>query len=170
MSRTNNSVFIVKRLNSKTDLSRFNCSMDDELGLNEFIHKEALKYQQEGMGVTYLFYRGTKIVGYITIAMSAIKTKETDLQVEGYEKVTYPAILLGRLAVDNTERGKGIGKYLIKYCVDFAFLKAKKEIGCRFVVLVTKGERRIKFYEKNHFEKMDAPLKKGLKMMYVQLF
>jgi len=61
--------------------------------------------------------------------MSAIKTKETELQIASYEKVTYPAILLGRLAVDNTERGKGIGKYLINHCITFAFLRLRKKLG-----------------------------------------
>jgi|GEM_PF-5216639 len=41
--------FVVKRLSKKSDLSDFDCSRNDELGLNEFIHKEASKYQQEGM-------------------------------------------------------------------------------------------------------------------------
>jgi GNAT superfamily N-acetyltransferase len=171
MSSTNNSNqlnFIIKKLSKKSDLSNFNCGKNDELGLNEFIHKEALKYQQEGMGVTYLFYRDTKIVGYITVAMGAIKTKETDLQIDNYEKATYPALFLGRLAVDNTEREKGIGTYLIDYCIDFA-LKSKKRLGCRFIVLVTKGERRIKFYEKNDFKGLQIPLKNSLKMMCFQL-
>jgi len=160
--------FVVKKLSKKTDLSTFDCSKNDELGLNEFVHKEALKYQQEGMGVTYLFYRDAKIVGYITVAMGAIKTKETELQIDNYEKASYPALFLGRLAVDNTEREKGIGNHLIDYCIDFA-LKSKKRVGCRFIVLVTKGERRIKFYEKNDFKGLQVPLKKGLKMMCFQL-
>jgi len=47
--------FCRKILSSETDLSGFDCSINDELGLNDFIHNNALKYQQEGMGVTHLF-------------------------------------------------------------------------------------------------------------------
>ena len=64
--------FVIKTLSASTDLSHFDCSKKDELGLNVFIHKEALKYQQEGMGVTHLFYRNDKLVGYVTVAMGSI--------------------------------------------------------------------------------------------------
>lgn len=55
--------FSVKKLDDKTELSEFDCSDNDDLGLDEFIHKEALEYQNEGMGVTHLFYQGDKIAG-----------------------------------------------------------------------------------------------------------
>jgi len=58
------------------------------------------------MGVTYLFYRDDKIVGYITVSMNSLKPKLTDLRIDNYGKINYPALLLGRLAVVNTERGK----------------------------------------------------------------
>ena len=34
-------------LNARHDLSKFDCSEDDEMGLNEFIHDEALQFQKE---------------------------------------------------------------------------------------------------------------------------
>ncbi|MCL2135405.1 MAG: hypothetical protein FWH37_07645 [Candidatus Bathyarchaeota archaeon] len=74
--------FIRKILSSETDLSNFNCNIDDELGLNDFIHKDALTYQQEGMGVTHLFYDDDKIVGYVTLAMHSIKTDLSDLPID----------------------------------------------------------------------------------------
>ena len=91
-----------KILNSESDLSNFNCSIDDELGLNDFIHNDALTYQQEGMGVTHLFYDDDKIVGYVTLAMHSIKTGLVDLSIDVRPKVDFPALYLGRLAVDNT--------------------------------------------------------------------
>ncbi|MDR2204364.1 MAG: hypothetical protein LBE76_08780 [Nitrososphaerota archaeon] len=109
MSITNSSneiVLTVEKLSDTSDLTKFDCSQDDELGLNEFIHNEALQYQKERLGITYLFYRDDKIVGYITVAMNSLKPKLTDLRIDNYGKINYPALLLGRLAVDNTERGK----------------------------------------------------------------
>ncbi|MDR0460350.1 MAG: hypothetical protein LBH62_02770 [Nitrososphaerota archaeon] len=69
-----------KALNDKSDLTSFNCTDDDVLGLNKFIHDEALDYQREGAGVTHLFYRDEKLVGYVTLAMCAIKKDKTDVQ------------------------------------------------------------------------------------------
>jgi len=51
-------VSVVKTLNDGVDLSRFDCSKQDELGLNSFFHKEALKYQQEGIWVLLIFFIG----------------------------------------------------------------------------------------------------------------
>ena len=90
--------FSVKKLDEQTDLSGFDCSADDDLGLNEFIHKEALGYQKESMGVTHLFYVGDKVAGYITVAMGSISVKKTKLRLGFFgEKVRYPAVLLGRV-------------------------------------------------------------------------
>ena len=55
------------------------------------------------MGVTYLFYTGGKIAGYSTVAMGPIsvnsaKSAKAAVNVPNYDKVRYPAVLLGRAA------------------------------------------------------------------------
>jgi hypothetical protein len=62
-------------LNASHDLSKFNCSKDDEMGLNEFIHDEALQFQKENLGTTYLFFHNTAVVGFATLAMSQNRNK-----------------------------------------------------------------------------------------------
>jgi hypothetical protein len=47
--------FAVKKLNKNINLSQFNCSNEDGLGLNEFIHEEALDYQKEAMVLLIYF-------------------------------------------------------------------------------------------------------------------
>ena len=69
-----------EKLSSEHDLSTFDCSLKDEMGLNEFIHQEALQFQNEKMGVTYLFFYNDFIVGFATLAMSQIEIKETKIQ------------------------------------------------------------------------------------------
>jgi len=75
------------------------------------------------MGVTYLFYNNDKIVGYVTLAMG-FKAKLTSIRVSGYPDDSYPALNVGRLAIDNTERHKGYGHALVEYCIKFAMGKA----------------------------------------------
>jgi hypothetical protein len=144
--------FSVKKLDAQTDLSDFCCADSDDLGLDEFIHKEALDYQKESMGVTYLFYNGDKIAGYITVAMGSIGVKMTKLHLEIFEdKVRYPAVLLGRLAVQNGLRRRAVGQCMTLWCIGLA-KRLSAEIGCRFIVLVTKSESRIKFYSECGFQ------------------
>jgi predicted GNAT family N-acyltransferase len=164
-------IFTVKKLNRRTDLSKFNCGKDDELDLNGFIHKEALAYQQNGEGVTHLFYRNNKIVGFVTLAMGSIRKDKVNVGLVDYDKVNVPALFLGRLAVDNSERNKGVGTYLLKYCFGFAGELSKNKVGCRFITLVTKKGYRSSFYTKRGFKKVDGvPLAKDLEMMRYDLF
>ncbi|MCL2172385.1 MAG: GNAT family N-acetyltransferase [Candidatus Bathyarchaeota archaeon] len=165
-----NKAFTIKKLSENTDLSQFDCSENDELDLNGFIHNDALSYQREGMGVTHLFYRRDKLVGFVTLAMSAVRKGQTGLRLDNYEKVNYPALWLGRLAVDNTERKKGIGTFLLRYCLEFAVEKANTELGCRFAALVTLKGHRTAFYSKYGFKKVKAYLDKDYEMMCFQLF
>lgn len=161
--------FTIEKLGEKANLSGFCCNENDDLGLDEFIHKEALDYQQEGMGVTYLFYNNSKIVGYITVAMGSIGVKTTKLRIHSYsDKVRYPAVLLGRLAVQNGLRRRSIGKCMAYWCIGLA-KELSADIGCRFVVLVTKGESRIRFYKECGFEESAIKQEKEMKMMYFQL-
>lgn len=162
--------FSVQKLDEQTDLSTFDCSDNDDLGLDEFIHNEALDYQKEGMGVTHLFYIKDDIAGYVTIAMGSIGVWMTDLKVERYDKKRYPALWLGRIAVDSKLRRQHVGKCMLQWSVGLA-QKFSEEIGCRFIVLVTKGESRIKFYSECGFRICRGVLKEeNMTMMYFQLF
>jgi len=38
------------------------------------------------------FFRDDKIVGYITVAMNSLKPKLTDLCIDNYGKINYPAL------------------------------------------------------------------------------
>ncbi|MBM4400340.1 MAG: hypothetical protein FJ045_00130, partial [Crenarchaeota archaeon] len=63
-----------RKLQFTDDLSGFKCDQDDRLGCDDFIHKEdeAKLYQKERHGITYLFFYGSDVVGYVTLAMSSI--------------------------------------------------------------------------------------------------
>ena len=151
--------FEVKLLDDPVDLSGFKCDDDDELGLDNFLRKDAVAFYRCGLGVTHLFYlRGTKqFVGYVTLAMGAMRKNKCNAGVADYDKVNVPALFLGRLAVANGFRRAGIGVIIVKYCIDLAIVLSKSVVGCRFVTLVTKEGYRVKFYEKKcHFERVKA--------------
>ena len=142
--------FDIKPLNAQHNLSSFDCSYEEGyLGLNEFIHKEALQYQQSFMGPTYVFFYQNSFVGYVTIAMYAIEVKETRLGITAKEK-RYPTLLLGRLAVDNNYRERHAGLCIVQWTVACAEELAKN-IGCRFVVVLTVPSK-VGFYQKCDFE------------------
>jgi GNAT superfamily N-acetyltransferase len=157
---------VVKQITEDVDLSGFDCSRDDTLGLNEFIHKEAIKYQNDCMGSTYMFYYQDFLVGYVTIAMYAIEVKETRLRIVTNEK-RYPALLLGRLGVHNDYRDRNIGRSICTWTIGFAKDFSKK-LGCRFVVLLT-SQSTVGFYLKCGFEICPKYEKKQKVLMYFQI-
>jgi len=158
----------VKKLDEQTDLSGFDCSKDDDMGLDEFIHKEAMNYQRESLGITHLFYYKGNIVGYVTVATSSIEVKYTKLHLPFFRPIKYPALLLGRLAVDNRYRRRNIGHCICLWCIGLAKEIAKK-IGCRFVIVVTR-QSKVEFYRKCGFDICPRFERKEKVFMYFQTF
>jgi GNAT superfamily N-acetyltransferase len=137
------------------DLSSFCCDKDDDLGCNDFIHKEeeAKLFQKERQGITYLFFIDGIMVGYATLAMSSLPAERMERRFRKTISLSfYPSLLIGRLGVSNDWRRKGIGEYICNWCVGLA-IDLSDKIGCRYVILETsKGERET-FYAKCNFQK-----------------
>ncbi len=149
------------------DLSYFDCTENgkDEQGLQEFIQKEARPYQMANLGITYLVALRNTLVAFITVAMTAlpISKMKKEEKIIGVEIKSYPALLLGRLAVDKRFRRKDLGSYLCTWCVGLA-RELSKQIGCRYVVCHAR-EAVIPFYVKNHFVVSEAE-KGPVKLLY----
>ena len=155
-------------LNARHDLSKFDCRKDDEMGLNEFIHDEALQFQKENLGTTYLFFHNDAIVGFATLAMSQIEIKQTKDRLPFETDIRdYPALMIGRLATGNDYRGRHVGLNISLWCVS----KAKQlsgEVGCRLIIILT-NDKKSDFYENCGFEMVPKYEKKPKKWMYLPI-
>jgi len=158
----------VRILKPSDDLSAFDCSRDDSMGLNEFIHSEAMNYQKEKLGVTHLFTYNDQVVGFATLAMSEIETREAPLLLSfGATIKNYPALLIGRLAAHNDFRGRNVGRSICLWCLDVA-KKLSEEIGCKLVIVMTEG-KAVEFYGKVGFEIFPKYENKLRKWMYLRI-
>ena len=158
----------VKTLEQSDELSRFDCSKNDSMGLNEFIHSEATRYQEEKLGVTYLFYYVCQTVGFATLAMSQIEIKEAPYLVPIKVKIKdYPALLIGRLATHNEYRQRNVGESICLWCLETA-KELSKKIGCKLVLVLTEG-KPVDFYRKVGSEVFPKYEKKTKKWMYLQI-
>jgi len=144
------------------DLSDFNCSTDDESGVNEFIQYEAKKYQHENMGTTYLFYYKDKIVGFATLSMNSINVKETPeaKEISDWFRKRVPVILLGQIGVDNSVRRRGLGTVICEFCTGLA-VDLSQRVGCRYIALHA-DLKFINLYKKCGFETVHSTSKDGL--------
>jgi GNAT superfamily N-acetyltransferase len=165
---------IIQRLrpdHSFIDFDATETDGSDPTGLQEFIETEALGYQRENIGVTYVVLYESKIIAFYTVSMThvdtdalsvseLVKIKKISEEHAKNIQVPYPAILLGRIAVSKPWRSKGIGKFIIDWVSGLAGILART-VGCRFVCLHCRKEK-VAYYERHAFslcEDRDARLK-----------
>jgi len=78
-----------KILDQNDDVSSFSCGVKD---MDEFIQKEALDFQKERLGVTYLFLHDRELVGFATLSMADLKREKMEAKHRPLSKVeNYPA-------------------------------------------------------------------------------
>jgi GNAT superfamily N-acetyltransferase len=133
-----------EKLSRESNTSRLDCTDEDgadPFGLQIFIRDEALTYQEERLGVTYLVFHESDLAGFVSVSMTCLGLADLGEgeKVEGV-RVPSPALLLGRLAVDKKSRGKGIGTSLCKFAIGLA-VEISGAIGCRYVALHTLPDR-----------------------------
>ena len=90
------------------------------------------------------------IAGYYTLSSTSVQLPELPEQVvrklPRYPLV--PATLLGRLAVDRRQQGKGYGRFLL---ADALFRAARSEIASFAVIVDAKDDNARRFYERESF-------------------
>lgn len=141
-------------------LPGFECRDDD---LNEFLRKDALEYQKLHLGVTYLLMDQSKqrIISYMTLSMGSLKIHdEKEFVLRGrrladYPKdfpMQFPALLLGRLATNHNEEGRGGAHFLLDFAVRMA-LDEREKMGCGFLLAhAVSDEKVVKWYANAGFK------------------
>jgi GNAT superfamily N-acetyltransferase len=99
------------------------------------------------------------IAGYYTLSSTSVQLR--DLPEQTVRKLPryplVPATLLGRLAVDRRQQGKGYGRFLL---ADALYRAAQSEIASFAVIVDAKNENARRFYERESFLPFpDQPMK-----------
>jgi GNAT superfamily N-acetyltransferase len=130
------------------DTAPFDCGV---AALNEYLLKYALLNHQNRSARTYVVLRDTKLVGYYTLAAGSVSRDQVPARIaQGLGRYPVPVILLARLAVDVSERGKGLGRGLLHDAVLRAF-QASELVGSRAIVTHAKDEAAKTFYQRFDF-------------------
>lgn len=135
-----------------------------ETEINEFLFKDAIEYQKLNLGITYILIskETENIVSYITISSGALRLPEnrTDFVFKGKRLTSYPkdfpnqfpALLIGKLATDEQQEGKGGASLLVDLATALA-IKIKNEVGCAFLVTHAKAKQEVfDWYKKKGFK------------------
>jgi predicted N-acetyltransferase YhbS len=131
----------------------FDCGVEPQ---NEYLRQYALMNHQNRSSRTYIAMREERIVGYYTLSNGSVSRDEVPARVaHGLGKYPVPITLLARLAVDTCEKGKGLGRGLLKDAVLRAY-QASDLVGSRAIVTHAKDQGAKRFYEK--FQFVPSPL------------
>lgn len=122
--------------------------------LDDWLKQRALK--SEGRSArTYVVCDEDVVVGYYCFAAAAVRLAEVPKPLQRNMPDPLPVILLGRLAVDSHQQGRGIGKGLLKDALHRA-LGASRTIGARAVLVHAIDDDAVRFY--NAFGFMPSPI------------
>ena len=129
------------------DLSQFSSGVP---GLDAWLRSKARLNEAKGGARTYVACDGERVVGFYSLAASAVEMRRVPSRVGRSMPEPVPVILLGQLAVDTTCQGRGLGSDLM---VDAARrgLAASDLIGARAIVVQALDEEAGAFYQRFGF-------------------
>ncbi|MGH9519557.1 MAG: GNAT family N-acetyltransferase, partial [Terriglobales bacterium] len=136
-----------EKLSPDHDLTTFESG---EPALDVWLRRRALLNEQSGASRTYVVCVGKKVVGYYSLAVGAIAHAASPGRVRRNMPDPVPAMVLGRLAVDRSCQGKGIGTGLLRDAV-LRTLQAAEIAGIRVILVHAISETARRFYEKHGF-------------------
>lgn len=142
--------FIIEKLRRELDLSTFDCGNPT---LTAWLQKFAWRNQQADSAKTYVAVRENRVAGYYALTSGSVHKHETPERIaKGLANHPLGVVLLARLAVDVTEKGKGLGKALL-----FDALKRIEEaadiVGVRAVMVHAIDDQARRFYEHFNFDR-----------------
>jgi len=142
----------VKKLDDNVDSSQFKCKSQE---IQDFFTEYAMVFQNKSLGVSYIVYNNSKMVGFFTISMDSLRIRKikTEDQI-GYAHIDYyPSIKIGQLCVDIDYENQGIGPFMLTVICGIG-MEFSEKIGCRFLSVNTLPSAQT-WYEKHGF----TPLK-----------
>ncbi len=129
-------------LDADHDLSSFECG---ETSLDEWLRRRALANQASGASRTYVLCERREVVGYYALASGAVTAAGVPGKFRRNMPDPIPVALLGRLAIDRREQGKGLGRALFRDAA-LRISQAAEAIGIRGIVVQPLSEEARRFY------------------------
>ena len=150
--------WLVEPLSKKHKRSAFSCGNES---LDRYLKETAGQDASRKIAAPFVLIAETDlkaVVGYYTL--SALGVDRSDFPIEVIKKLNLPpyrdipVTLLGRLAIDTTCKGQGLGEFLLLDALSRA-LAQSSQIAAAAVVVDAIDEAAMRFYE--HFEFLRFP-------------
>ena len=123
------------------------CGVDS---LDDWLKKRAYPTQLSGASRTYVVSEEEKVVGYYCLASGALELNDAPSQVRRNMPDPIPVAILGRLAIDKSFQGKGLGVALLQDAV-IRTAQAGGILGIRGLLVHALSIEAKAFYEHHGF-------------------
>lgn len=121
--------------------------------LDNFLRSLAGQYEKRSIGRTYVavLAGGKRVCGYYTLAASAIPFQNLPAPIaKKLPRHPIPVVLLGRLAVDQSVQGRGLGEHLL-FDALWKCLDLSNQLGIFAVEIIALDSQAGEFYQKYGF-------------------
>ncbi|MDP2830132.1 MAG: GNAT family N-acetyltransferase [Sulfuricellaceae bacterium] len=119
--------------------------------LDAWLKRRAMKNQATGASRTFVACEGKRVVAYYSLASSSITVDEAPGRFRRNMPDPIPVVVLGRLAVDQSLQGKGVGRALVRDA-GLRLIQAADTIGIRGVIVHALSAEARAFYERVGFD------------------
>jgi len=135
------------------DLTRFDCGKP---ALNEWLTRYAWQKQQADAAKTYVACRAKRVAGYYSLAASSVRRSDAPERIaKGLANHPIGVVLLARLAIDQSEKGRGLGKALLKDAL-LRTAQAAEIVGVRTLLVHALDQEARRLYL--HFDFEPSPV------------
>ena len=139
----------VRKLKATDAVESFDCG---QFALNQFLQRYALSNQRANSAQTYVCCDGDAVVGFYSLTVGSVDhLSAPERVVKGLARHPVPVMVLARLAIDQTFKGKGLGRALLKDAL-LRTLMAADIAGIRAVLVHAKDDEAREWYKKFDFK------------------
>ena len=117
-----------------------------EVALNDWLKQRARKNEILGASRTFVVCEGKQVLGFYALAAGSVTHDLVANKVKRNMPEPIPVIVLGRLAIDKTWQGRGLGYSLLQDAL-LRCQVAAKHIGARALLVHALSEQAKQFYE-----------------------
>jgi GNAT superfamily N-acetyltransferase len=126
----------------------FNCG---EVELDQWLKRRALANQQSGASRTFVTQANSIVIGYYALAAGSLQHDAAPGSIRRNMPVPIPVAVLGRLAIDQSWQGKGLGEDLLRHAI-LQVNHAAENLGIRALIVHALSEPARNFYLRHHFQ------------------
>ena len=122
-----------------------------EPALDDWLRKRALSNAERGGAQTYVISVENRVVAYYTLSAGAVDQAKATGRARRNMPSPIPVMLIGRLAVERSHQGRGLGRALLRDAI-LRTLQAAEIAGIRAILVHALSEKAQGFYEQGGFQ------------------